>query len=217
MSKSVGKVFGFGSPNTYGYEQNYMNYLNNYDTANYDNTLANMSNEAFNMSNNLASMPQYQFMIDGSDEARKRAEEATYKSYVDKLEPQYQQSQNDLQNNLINKGIPVGSEAYNRAMQNLYDSHNEALNQAAYSSVLNGQRSYTQSLSDSAATANFSNSARHNYIDQIKALLDGSVSGYNKARDLYSLQNGVKQRQNEVKETGWNNLGKVVGSVASLF
>ena len=56
MSKSIGKVFGTGSTSTYGYENNYLNYLRNYDTANYDNTLGNMTSTALNMSNSLSNM-----------------------------------------------------------------------------------------------------------------------------------------------------------------
>jgi len=212
MSKSIGKIFGTSSPNTYGYENNYMNYLNNYNTSNYDNTLNNMTSTALNMSRNLSSMPSYQFGVDYSDEARQRAENATYQSYVDKIMPQYQQQTADLQNRLINQGVPVGSEAYQRAMNDLQNAQNAALNQAAYQSVQSGQEAYSQSLADSINAAQFGNSAQQNYIQQIQSLLDGSVSGYDKMADLYNAQKGVEARRTAAKQSGWDNLISLINA-----
>ena len=206
MSKSIGKVFGVGSMSPYGYETNYMNYLRGYDTSNYDNTLKNMTTAAYDMSSGLSKMPEYQFGVDYSDAARRRAENATYQSYVDKLTPQYQQQLDDMQTRLVNQGIPVGSEAYNRAMGDVQSSMNDALNQAAYQSVLSGQNAYSQSLADNISAADFNNNARQNYIEQIKSLLDGSVSGYDNALNLYNVQSGVQSRQDASQQSGWNNM-----------
>ena len=216
MSKSIGKIFGTGSTGTYGYENNYMNYLNNYNTSNYDNVLNNMTSAALNMSQNLNSLPAYQFGVDNSDAARQRAENATYQSYVDKLVPQYQQQANDLQTRLINQGVPVGSEAYQRAMNDLQGAQNAALNQAAYQSVLNGQNAYSQSLNDSINTAQFGNTAQQNYIQQIKSLLDGSVSGYDNMANLYNVQKGVEARQTAAQQSGWSNLLGSINALANL-
>ncbi len=206
MSKSIGKIFGTGSVSPYGYETNYTNYLNNYNTSNYDNVLNNMTSTALNMSQGLNSMPAYQFGVDYSDAARQRAEDATYQSYVDRLTPQYQQQTNDLQTRLINQGVPVGSEAYQRAMNDLQSAQNAALNQAAYQSVLNGQNAYSQSLANSIDAANFNNTAQQNYIQQIQSLLNGSVSGYDNMVNLYNTQKGIEARQTSAQQSGWNNL-----------
>ena len=62
---------------------NYLDYLNNYDTSNVDNTLSNLTNWASNSSaQNLSNMGDYTFNVDASDEARQRAEDAVYNSYV---------------------------------------------------------------------------------------------------------------------------------------
>ena len=220
MSKAVGRIFGAGSVNNYGYENNYMNYLRNYNTANYDNTLNNMTSAALNMSQNLGTMPEYQFGVDYSDAARQRAENAMYQSYVDRLVPQYQQQTTDLQTRLINQGIPVGSEAYQRAMNDLQSAQNAALNQAAYQSVNSGQNAYSQSLADSINAAQFNNTAQQNYIQQIQALLNGSVSGYDNMANLYNVQKGIEARKTEAQQSGWNNLLNAWGKLndsASLF
>ena len=63
MSKAVGKIFGGGagaSTSMYGGEQEILNYLNNYNTANYDTTLNNLTAYAANASNRLAGMGDYQ-------------------------------------------------------------------------------------------------------------------------------------------------------------
>lgn len=213
MSKSIGKIFGAGSTGTYGYENNYTNYLQNYNTANYDNTLNNMTSAALNMSRNLNALPEYQFGISPSDSAREQAQKATYQSYVDQLTPQYQQQTADMQTRLINQGIPVGSEAYARAMTDLQNAQNEALNQAAYQSVLNGQNAYSQSLADSLSAAQFNNTAQQSYIDQILSLLQNSVSGYGNQANLYDAQNGITSRQTRAEQSGWNNLMNTWGNL----
>lgn len=217
MSKSIGKVFGVGSTGTYGYENNYMNYLRGYDTSNYDNTLKNMTSTALNMSADLSKMPQYQFSADYSDAARQRAEDATYQAYADKIKPIYKQNIDDMQNRMVNQGIPVGSTAYNKTMDNIYDNMNNALNQAAYQSVVAGQDAYSKSQADSIEAAKFNNSARQNYIDQIKSLLAGSVSGYDNALNLYNLQNSVQNRINSTVQSGWNNMHDTIKTGRDIF
>ena len=220
MSKSIGKVFANSSTNKYGYENNYLNYLGNYDTSNYDNTLKNMTGQALSMSQNLSSMPEYQFSVNGSDEARQRAENAVYQSAVDKITPQYQQLRTDLETSLANKGISVGSEAYQRAMNDLQQKQNEALNQAAYQSIAAGQGAYSQSLSDNINSANFNNNSQLNYIQQIKALLEGSVSGSQNQANLYGINKDVENRLTSARQSGWDNMFKTaqtIGQVAGAF
>lgn len=206
MSKSIGKIFGSGSTGTYGYENNYTDYLRNYDTSTYDEAVSNMTDIGLNMTRNLNILPNYKFDVDYSDSARQQAENATFQTYVNKIVPQYQQQTADLQTRLINQGIPVGSEAYQRAMNDLQSSQNAALNQAAYQSVLNGQNAYSQALADSINAAQFSNSAQQNYIEQIQSLLQGSVSGYDNMANLYNTQKGISARQTNDQQSGWNNL-----------
>ena len=216
MSKSIGKIFGSGSLNNYGYENNYVDYLKNYNTEAYDNTQNNMTAAALNMSQNLDNMPKYQFNVDYSDDARRQAEKATFNSYASKVLPQYQQQTADLHTNLINQGIPVGSEAYQRAMGGLQSSQNAALNQAAYQSVLNGQNAYSQSLEDSINAAQFNNTAQQNYIAQIQSLLNGAVSGYDNMANLYNAQKGIEARKTEANQSGWNNLFNTAGAINNV-
>lgn len=175
---------------------NYIKYLNDYDTSNVDTTLSNLTNWASTSSAaNLPNMGNYTFSADASDEARQRAEQATYNSYVDKLTPQFEKRRADLETRLANQGLAVGSEAYERAMNDLEQEQNDALNQAAYNSVNQGQQSFSQSLADAINAGSFGNTAQQSYINQLLSALQGSASGYEKQQDLFSVGAGKSNLQ----------------------
>ena len=201
MSKAIGKALGAGSASTslFKSEKDILNFLNNYDTSAYDNTLKNLTSYASDASANLSNMGNYIFNVNSSDDARKRAEAATYQSYINMLSPQFANQTSDLATSLANKGIPVGSEAYSRAMTDLQNNQNNALNQAAYQSVLSGQNSYSNSLNDQINAGNFSNNAQSNYIKQLLQALQNSYSGYDIAMDKYKIRNLADNRISQNK------------------
>lgn len=80
------------------------------------------------------------------DEAARRAEEATFGQFASRFEPQFEREQQRLSNQLVNQGIPVGSEAHNRALANQQESQNLARQQAMSQSVLTGQAAQQQQL-----------------------------------------------------------------------
>ena len=139
-------------------------------------------------------MGNYNFNVNASDAARQRAEKVAYQSYLDRLTPQFANQTSDLATSLANKGIAVGSQAYSRAMTDLQNSQNDALNQAAYQSTLAGQTAYSNSLNDQINAANFSNLAQSNYIKQLLQALQNSYSGYDIAMQKYNIQNAANQR-----------------------
>lgn len=227
MSKAIGKALGAGGASTtiYGSEGNILNYLKNYNTNNYDTTLNNLTSYAANASSNLANMGNYNFNIDASDDARMRAEQATYNSYNNLLQPAFANQTNDLQARLANQGLAVGSQAYQRAMNDLQQNQNNALNQAAYQAVLNGQNAYSQSLQDQINSASFSNTAQSNYINQLLTALQNSISGYANALNQYNIQNHAENRiaQNQAyntqaqNQTGNDFLQSAIRSGATAF
>lgn len=195
--------------------KNYSSYLKSYDTSNVDNTLSNLTQNALDQSQQLSDMGDYTFGVEASDDARRRAEEATYQSYVDKLTPQFERQVNDYATLLQNQGIPVGSEAYNRAMGDLEEKQNDALTQAAYASVLNGQNAYTQSLADEMNAGNFGNTAQQNYINQILSQLQGSPSGYENQQNIFSVGAGksnLKYQQDKANAKGGLG-GAITGAI----
>jgi hypothetical protein len=80
------------------------------------------------------------------DEAAQRAEQAVFGQFQSRFEPQFQREQQQLSNQLVNQGIPVGSEAHNRALANQQESQNLARQQAMNQSVLTGQAAQQQQL-----------------------------------------------------------------------
>ena len=170
---------------------NYLNYLKNYDTSNVDNTLSNLTGWATNASQNLGNtMGDYTFNVDGSDAARLRQENAIYSSMMDKMQPQFERQMQDYSTMLQNKGLPVGSEAYERAMGDLQEKQNDSARQAAYASVMGGQDAFSQSLGDAMNASGFGNQAQQAYINQLLSALQGSASGYENQQNIFSVGTG---------------------------
>ena len=195
---------------------NYMNYLKGVDTSNVDTTLNNLTSYAKNASKKLGNkLGDYTFSVDGSDDARRRAEQATYNSYLQYLQPQFERQTADYSTMLQNKGLPVGSEAYERAMSDLQSQQNAALTQAAYLSVLNGQNAYSQSLGDEVTSGQFGNAAQQNYVNQIYSTLRGSPSEYENQQNLFSVGAGKSaidyQNSLATAKGGWS--GALTGGI----
>lgn len=197
---------------------NYLNYLNNYNTSNVDNTLNNMTSYAKRASNNLSDMiGNYNFGVEASDDARQRAEQATYSQYMNYLQPQFERQTEDYATMLEQKGLPVGSEAYQRAMNDLQDRQNMAANQAAYQSVLAGQDAYSQSLNDQIASGNFGNSAQQAYINLLLSALTGSASEYENEQNKYAAgtaKSAVDYQNALAKAQSRSGIGSVLGAIA---
>ena len=257
MSKSIGKVASVVSPiggligvgkklTDVKYdstpENNYMSYLQNYDTSTADKTLSNLQNYALQQSNNLSNMqwnvPQlnqndwympeinksdynipevnkndWTFNVDASDEARRQAQEATYSAYMDRLNPQFERQTSDLESSLINKGLSVGSEAYQRAMNDLQDRQNEATNQAAYQSVLAGQNAYAQDLQNQIAAGNFGNTAVNNYYNALLNANQGQNDYLNAQLAANDARTGYINAQNAVNNSQASYLAQILGAL----
>lgn len=198
------------------YIKDYQNYLKNYDTSNADTVLDNLSYYSRLESQDLADkMGDYTFSVNASDEARQQAQDATYNQYMDRLTPQFERQSSDLHTRLINQGLGVGTEAYQRAMTDLQQEQNEATNQAAYQSVLAGQQAYSQDLANQIAAGQFGNQAQQNYINQLISALEGSASGYENEQNLFAVGQALSQADyaNQLaKKSGRSKWGSGIGS-----
>ena len=58
MSKAIGRIYGVGTRSPYGYETDYMKYLQGYNPYDYEQTLRNMSQSYENMEGN----PEYNYV-----------------------------------------------------------------------------------------------------------------------------------------------------------
>ena len=222
MSKSVGKLLGVGNAKTgyYGSEQEVLKFLNDYDTSQVDSAYKNMAQLGNQMSSQLSNRPGYVYSVNGSADAAQRAENAAYQSAVSRLTPQFEDRRRQLETQLQNQGLSVGSEAYQKAMNDLEQQQNDAYTQAAYQSVQQGQNAYTNSLNNQIAAGNFQNSAQMLPINEILSLLSNSKSGYDVAMDKYNVANRADLRSasnsaanaDARNSVGWN----AVNSAASL-
>lgn len=219
MSKSLGGVAVgglFGSTKAKvdsSPTNNLISYLNNYDTSNSDAVLSNLAKNAYNQSQKLGDMGDYNFSVEASDEARKRAEDAQFNSYMNYMQPQFDRQTSDLATSLQNKGLAVGSEAYQRAMNDLQDNQNRAINQASYDATTAGQNAYSQSLADSINAGNFGNTAQLSYINQLLAQLEGTQSSYDVAMDKYAAQNNLASQRYAAEQQAINNRIAIMNSL----
>lgn len=99
------------------------------------------------------------------------ASDAAYRQSQSRLDPQWNQQQHDLQNQLTQQGIMQNSDAWNRAMQDFSRSRNDAYQTAMNNSVTQGLAAqgqlYNQGLSSNQnafnqalSSGNFSNAAQ---------------------------------------------------------
>lgn len=189
------------------------NYLSGVDTSDYDAVNENFQDLAKQMSES-GNLGDWNWSVDGSDEARQRAEAAAFQSYLDKTTPIYEQQTDDLQTRLINQGLTPGSEAYQRAMTDLQNNQNDATNLAAYNATLAGQNAFSQSLNDQINAGNFGNNAQTGYVNQIWNLLSNSMSDYDKNMEMANiLTSAYNQQQAGKKKNG--GLGGALSGAAS--
>jgi len=175
--------------------EDYVRFLNGYDTSNTDNTLANLSTWADRASANLQNMGDYTFNVGGDVLEKQRVEDATYQNYLSKILPLYNSAADDLQTRLINQGIGTDSAAYRNAMSTLLAAQNAALNDAAFNAIEAGENAYTTDLNNQIAAGGFANAAQQSYIDQLLSALTNSHSAYDVATDKYAAQNNLAQNQ----------------------
>lgn len=219
MSKSLG--FSSSSAQINPATWYMMNYLNGIDTTTVDNTNKTLAQTGYDLSQTLNNRPDYIYTVDGSDEARQRMENATYNSYLNKLAPQFANQTADLETKLQNQGLAVGSEAYQRAMTDLQNSQNEALNQAVYNSVSAGQDAFSNSLSNSIAAANFSNNARMLPVSEILSLISTSPDSTDITNAKYNLLNNAFANQYQLQRQYDNDqatrLQNTIKTAAALY
>lgn len=218
MSKSLG--FSGSSAQINPATWYMMNYLNGIDTTTVDNTNKNLAQTGYDLSQTLSNRPDYIYNVDGSDNARQRMEQSVYNSYIDKLTPQFANQISDLDTRLQNQGLSVGSEAYQRAMNDLQNTQNDALNQAAYNSVSAGQAAFSNSLNDEISKATFSNNARMLPVSEILSLISTSPSGLDIMKEKYNLMSNAFSEQAQLQRQYDNDqaarLNSTIKTAASI-
>lgn len=115
-------------------------------------------------------------MADGT--TRQRVEDALYKRSTSRLDPQFLQGERDFETQMATRGIPVGSEAYNLAKQNMDRAKTDAYGAARDSAIAGGGSEETRSfgLAQSARQQGISDRLleRQQPMNELAALLQGS-------------------------------------------
>ena len=118
----------------------------------------------------------------------------TYKTFTDRQEPQFAKQREQLEQDLYNRGIPVGSGLYNQQVQELERAHNDA-RQAALTSAqaIAGQNAGQFFDIGSQARGNALQEgvfARNMPLSEMNALR-GAQSGFNAQNLQYNQQRGL--------------------------
>jgi hypothetical protein len=135
-------------------------------------------------------------------------------AYMQRLKPQIDQSREKLSNDLANSGIPVGSEAYNRAMMSQGQKENDLLlgattqgfgvgqqaNQQAYNQALTNYNIPLNTLSALRSGAQVQNPTFQNVPQQATTsgadILGASQMGYNAQMGDFNAKNAAQQNFN---------------------
>jgi hypothetical protein len=128
-----------------------------------------------------------------SDATRQRIEDALYQRMTSRLDPQFSQRQGDLESRLVNQGINIGTEAWDREAQNLAMDRTDAY----------------QTAMDAAIAAGGNEASRQNALewgDRQNYLAEQSGMRNQLLNELASLSSGsqVTNPQFQGQQTGVN-------------
>jgi hypothetical protein len=106
--------------------------------------------------------------MDPSDPYVQKMQDAYYQQAQSRLDPQWQQTQADLESKLANMGLTRGSEAWNRELDNMTRGRNDAYNQAQMQSILTSGQEAARMQGMDINAGNFTNqAAQQNYQNQL--------------------------------------------------
>ena len=108
---------------------------------------------------------------------QQQASDAAYKNASQYLDPQFEQSQSNLANQLANQGITQGSEAYNRAIDNFgrqkQQAYESARNQAYLQGMQGGAQQYSQGMGNRQQQNTEMQTLQQNPLNMLNALRSG--------------------------------------------
>lgn len=143
----------------------------------------------------------------GGSNVDKQAADSVFKAFSDRYQPVFERQSNHLQDRLVNQGIPVGSEAYSRAMSDMSQTQNDALQQAAYQSVQAGQQARNNEIANNLSIFSAFNPLNH----YTGSTAQGNASMYDNAYNSQLAQFQAQQQAKQNMANGWLNLGTQAG------
>lgn len=141
--------------------------------------------------------------------SRQRTEDALYGRQTSRLDPQYQQQEQQLRSDLMNRGIVEGSDAWNQQMDQFQRGKNDAYQQARDSSITGGGNEEAQQLQMQLE-------ARNNVLNALSSLRTGAQV---QAPQFGQTPSGATVNPAPVAQSLYNNyqgaLGQYGANVAS--
>lgn len=113
------------------------------NAATAQNNVTNLLQTPYDLANNVSPL----LSQTNQQQDLQNAENSLYNQQTQYLDPQFQQSQQQLQSQLANQGIPQGSQAYQTAMNNLALQKQQAY-QSAMNQATSGGAAYQAQLSN---------------------------------------------------------------------
>ena len=124
-----------------------------------EGAMANPLSQKIPLTNQVNQMGQLATSAGSPEALQQQMTDAMYNQQAKYLDPQFQQQQGDLENQLANQGITRGSEAWNREMNNASMQKEQAYNQARNSAVGQGMQAAQGMFGMNAQNAQLRNSA----------------------------------------------------------
>ena len=199
---------GGGNVPTYDVNQakEMYNYTLNKGRYNVNNGLAGLTWDPATNTLNTTYGQQMQGVLGnlfGGTNADKQAADSVYGAFSDRYEPIFERQTNNLQDRLANQGIPVGSEAYSRAMSDMSQTQNDARQQAMYQAQQAGQQARNNEIQNNLSIF----SAFNPLNGYTGSSAQGSTAMYD---NLYNSQVNAYNAQQQAAQNmaqGWLNLG----------
>jgi len=130
---------------------------------------------------------------------------ASFDSSMQRLQPQFEQQSRSFDQTMSNNGIPMGSEAYNKAEQQMAQGQNDQINQAASGSV------GTQNTMDtSQRNQNYSDIANMMGTQNTQTPVSGTQAAIDTTGNFDKLNSNVDNMYN-------NAASKQAGGTSALF
>lgn len=199
---------GGGNVPTYDVNQakEMYNYTLNKGRYNVNNGFAGLTWDPTTNTLNTAYGQQMQGVLGnlfGGTNADKQAADSVYSAFSDRYEPIFERQTNNLQDRLVNQGIPVGSEAYSRAMSDMSQTQNDARQQAMYQAQQAGQQARNNEIQNNLSIFSAFNPLNGYAGSSAQGSTEMYDNLYNSQLNAYNAQQQAKQNMAQ----GWLNLG----------
>jgi hypothetical protein len=152
-----------------------------------------------------SSTPALQTGLSGAADpaALKQAQDATYNQMTSRLDPQWNNAQEQYQSQLVDQGIPQNSEAWNRAMDDFTRQRTDAYQSANNAAVSSGNDLQQQLFGQGATAGQFANTAQNQAFQQLlsSAGFTNSALGQN-----FAQADTAAQFQNQARAQSLSDL-----------